>query len=473
MTNQWMGRSSATVKDETDRCRIEAANFRSESLKEKIWILYILMQPFLDIGTSLMLQFTDLPLTIGIGVRMAFLVLAGWWVLDFGFRNKQWKTLIPLGLLALYFLLNFVINFVFKVPYNFIAEVTFLAKAAYPIVIFLAFRNLVLEGRIRRPLLVQVWTINAVVVSLLIVLPHYLGLSFESYNATYEGSVGWFNAANETGVILTLLYIGTLIHYFGTKPGALLPLGAIAGVALSTYLMGTKVAIGSYAVMTVVAIALLLFKKKWSKIAVLSISLIAVFIAVDQSPAAQNSRIAEEQQKLKEEMYQDQEKYFTEDEIAEIEMFQQYREASHPILTKILSSRDLYVLMHYDYFQKADWPRKLFGLGYASEYGLDTKMIEMDYFDFVFSFGLILGVIGTAVLIMVVYRLVKKSFLELFRTNRDIGDILLIVGILLVFAVSFLAGHVWFAPAVSTYVAILLAVVYGDILKRRNGRKSA
>src|SRR5699024_1275661 len=55
----------------------------------------------------------------------------------------------------------------------------------------------------------------------------------------------------------------------------------------------------------------------------------------------------------------------------------------------MLSSRDLYVSEIAQDFYHAPLLRKLFGLGLAGDYGRYPKMIEMDFFELFFSFGII------------------------------------------------------------------------------------
>src|SRR5699024_9704446 len=60
-----------------------------------------------------------------------------------------------------------------------------------------------------------------------------------------------------------------------------------------------------------------------------------------------------------------------------------------PLLQKILSSRHLYLQETKDDFMEADILRNAFGLGYAGDYEQGPKIIEMDFFDLFFSYGII------------------------------------------------------------------------------------
>lgn len=431
-------------------------------MKEKIWLYFILLQPILDLLTSLMVNKTTLPVSVGILVRVVFLVCIVVFVLRYFINHKQFKPLIGIGFLAVFILLHLGINFISKEPFSLVSEVTFLTKALYPIFVFIAFYILYRGKEISRSKLLKALSFNTIVVSAIIVIPTILGISFESYNSSFAGSIGWFNAANETGAILTILFSFTLLLYFESLNWSALPLTAIVGTTVAVYLIGTKVATGSYILIAVFALALFLLKKQWVKSAVMLVALAGILYGVNQSPVAENTKIAEEQTQMRQELYQEADKHYTKEQVQNIMMFQDYREMSHPIITRILSSRDLFLLMHYDYFEEAEMSRKLFGMGYASEYHREAKMIEMDYFDFVFSFGVIAGLGLTVLMAIVVFKTIKFIFIELFNKQRNSGKMLIAFCSLLMLGVSFVAGHIWFAPAVSFYYAMLLAMLFSN-----------
>src|SRR5699024_11452860 len=107
---------------------------------------------------------------------------------------------------------------------------------------------------------------------------------------------------------------------------------------------------------------------------------------------------------------------------------------------------DSYLRDTYADFQAAPTKQKLFGLGYGGNYTKEPKTIEMDFFDLFFS----IGIVGTVVMFLaglaLVYQLVTWNITFIYLYS--LGGVGLIMGI------SFVAGHVFFAPAVISYVAI-------------------
>src|SRR5699024_6034369 len=121
------------------------------------------------------------------------------------------------------------------------------------------------------------------------------------------------------------------------------------------------------------------------------------------------------------------------------------------LMTKLLSSRDVYLQVIKDDFKKAKRIRKAFGIGYAGDYSTDPKLIEMDFFDMFFSYGMI----GTLFLLIPLLYLFKK----IIAYPIYIEKVILLFTLCLCFGIAFLAGHVIFAPSVMTYLSILFLAI--------------
>jgi len=112
-------------------------------------------------------------------------------------------------------------------------------------------------------------------------------------------------------------------------------------------------------------------------------------------------------------------------------------------------------------FLEAPLLQKLFGMGYAGNY-LDTpKLIEMDFLDLFYSYGIVgffvflLPFIYAIATITINFKLNKSKLYKL-----EFG--LVLCSLILGLAIAFIAGHVLFAPAVSIYLAVLLAYIFAD-----------
>ena len=416
-------------------------------------------------------EYPELPLTIGIIVRMLFVALTFFYILHYFYKRNEKKMLYANIVIIGYFIIHFLINFIFKGHYDVVAEISFLAKAAYPFQLFFFSYIFLKNNWSAKEKIFEIFTFNLFMLSMFVIIPTKLGLSFESYSFSYEGSIGWFNAANEISAILAYLlpFVILTIHQGSYR---ILGYITISAAAYSSYLIGTKVSLGSTILILLGAAIFLFLKNKYKlskPIIFIVIPLIALVISLNQAPAVKNIQVTQVDLEEKEYNYQHKNELFTAKEIAKIERIQELKSKSLPLLTKVLSSRDIYALQHFEYFKDAPLSRQLLGLGYASEYYYEAKMIEMDFFDFLFSFGLI----GTSILLFVLSRKLGqfgKVILSHIR-HKDYSAFVyfLCLSFLFLCTISFLAGHVIFAPSVSIYLAISLAFIF--ILVEENRQK--
>ena len=130
----------------------------------------------------------------------------------------------------------------------------------------------------------------------------------------------------------------------------------------------------------------------------------------------------------------------------------------NPLLKMILSSRNHYFENTYSDYVHSGFLQKLFGLGYAGFYESSPKLIEMDFFDLFFSFGII-GFIVFFLPVLYMFFIVLRKLLIHWKTFFRLENLLLLLSTCLGFGIAFFAGHVLSAPAVSIYMAIILVLV--------------
>lgn len=123
------------------------------------------------------------------------------------------------------------------------------------------------------------------------------------------------------------------------------------------------------------------------------------------------------------------------------------------LMRKLLSSRNIYFQDMKSDYEAANRLRKAFGLGYAGDYKQEPKLIEMDFFDLFFSYG----IIGILCLTAPLLYLVKQVLSAILPINIEKMTLFITLGIC--FGIAFLAGHVLFAPSVMTYTAILFVTL--------------
>ena len=109
--------------------------------------------------------------------------------------------------------------------------------------------------------------------------------------------------------------------------------------------------------------------------------------------------------------------------------------------------------------------QKLFGIGYLNN-GKIIKIAEMDYLDTIIH----QGILGFMIIYFTYFKclfIIFKTYLKRFKINYlDIEKSSMIISIIISILCAFLTGHVLATPAVSIFVALLVAMGYNDIYER-------
>ncbi|REJ08799.1 hypothetical protein DYE48_12280 [Halobacillus trueperi] len=478
----------------------------NRELFEKLLLIFIIIQPILDILTYFSMQALNASLTIGIIVRVLFMA-ASLWFIFFGNSSRLKKYVITyLIALAAVLTIGLIYNFFAKPIFNPFLELQFLAKTVYfPIMLgayLLLFttldKTLIVRMRIMKSI-----TIAMVIIAVSMFLAILTGTSSETYEWSKFGFKGWFNSGNEIGSIIAisfpLVYIYTLnkvdhlkkLYYF-------IPMIFIALVSI---LLGTKV--GFFAVLGASVIVFVSYLIYWliSKVKATTkeshlhlrlisslIFLILFLVATPFSPTFSNvsgdvGQINEQREATEDPDQDGIEEGAGEDPSGEegdgtkggddaAAALGEQALIESPILKIILSSRNIYFAHIYGMYEEADVVQKTFGMGYAGNYEDIRKLIEMDFFDLFFSFG-ILGIL----LILAPFLIIAGLFLKLlFKAPGEMlhpQNILILLSIGFGTGIAFLAGHVLYAPAVSIYLAISIVLLLTNMLQLNNRLRKA
>ncbi|WLR49018.1 O-antigen ligase family protein [Halobacillus litoralis] len=473
----------------------------NRELFEKLLLIFIIIQPILDILTYFSMQALNASLTIGIIVRVLFMA-ASLWFIFFGNSSRLKKYVITyLIALAAVLTIGLTYNFFAKPIFNPFLELQFLAKTVYFPIMLGAY--LLLFTTFDKTLIVRMRIMKAITIAMVIIaVTMFLAILTGTSSATYEwnkfGFKGWFNSGNEIGSIIAisfpLVYIYTLNKVDSLKK--LYYFIPMIFIALVSILLGTKV--GFFAVLGASLIVFVSYLIYWliSKVKGVSkeshlplrlisslIFLILFLIATPFSPTFSNvsgdvGQINEQREATEapdgdgteEEAGEGDEGTKGGDDAAAALGEQALIES--PILKIILSSRNIYFAHIYGMYEEADIVQKSFGMGYAGNYEDIRKLIEMDFFDLFFSFG-ILGIL----LILTPFLIIAGLFLKLlFKAPGEMlhpQNILILLSIGFGTGIAFLAGHVLYAPAVSIYLAISIVLLLTNMLDLNNRLRKA
>ena len=271
---------------------------------------------------------------------------------------------------------------------------------------------------------------------ILIFIPTILGIGYQTYEIAKAGTLGFFNSANEIGGIISLLTPIMFIIFYYSKN--IIPKVILVVMYLTVILMmGTKTPL--LALMITIGMSLLykwikLIKEKKYKSIIISLSIVIIgiiglIIVMPKSNFYKN--IQTHLDYLKVEKITD---IFKEEELIDHFIFSQR-------LTFLRNKSKLY--------NKSNIYQKVFGIGYTKD-NKATKLIEMDYFDILYSHGVAGFIIFFIIMIYVLYRLLKKEkqiTYEKYMTH---------VSLLLIIFLSFFTGHIITAPSVSLISIILI-----------------
>ncbi|KGX94084.1 hypothetical protein N781_01610 [Pontibacillus halophilus JSM 076056 = DSM 19796] len=456
-------------------------------------VLFIVFQPILDILTFFYIRNFESSITIGLVIRVLFMGISALFIL-ISKNSKLKKYVISyLVLLAVVMGAGLLYNYFNKPIFSVFSELQLLAKTAYYSVMFCSFILAFQYWNGFETISQKVYrSINGamLIVSLSMFLAILTGTASETYDYNKFGYKGWFFAGNEISAIIAISFplvyllalkrttsIKSAIHYI---PAVLLAITAI--------LIGTKV--GHFAMLIAVIILSFTYIIRWivslvqtkhdreGKAKMIASILFLAFallltpfspsfanVSNDVTKIKENTNITDDEQETEEENEIFDEENGTSNEKGEEETRprKDREQIKSEILSTVLSSRDVYFLNTYSDFKKAPIYQKLFGMGYAGNYEDKPKLIEMDFFDIFFSYGIVGSIIVLLPLLSIMVLTVTKLFTnpKLVFSPHSIG---ITVSILLGLGIAFFAGHVIFAPAVNIYLCVTMALLFYYLL---------
>ena len=456
----------------------------------KLFIIFLIAQPAIDIITSVFVRFFDTSVTLGIIIRMLMLIAVLYYSLFvLQFKRKKYLVgyIVLIGVYAIIYVLNVII---FKDVSVLFTEVKSLIKLIY-FPVMLASLFCIFEER-KDFIKPKNFITPGIIYVLLIIVALITNTSFFSYPNGKLGSVGWFYAPNEIGAILAMIFPVFLVYIVKNYKRAVNYIFLVMYIFVCLW-MGTKapmlgIMITFGAVALIYLIKLITKKQKIkSAIVMFSSGLLAVviFFALPYTPGGKNLNIHLDNANVQGiqdffdsddigneeyEVYVD-----VEDEEDEQDMCVHDGISQHSVdnaTNVIYSSREKFLKRVSASYHKASLREKILGMGYVSD-SHDTMnvMVEMDFYDVFFRLGVIGSIIYFMPLVFIAV-IILIRFLKRFWTNLCNDDVVgHILGVLLALGLAYIAGHVLTAPAASLYVALLIIGLYKSLETRTNGQR--
>ncbi|MEY8350000.1 O-antigen ligase family protein [Bacillus cereus] len=447
-------------------------------------LLFIVLQPILDLLTSFSIYTLHMSATVGIVVRFAFMALTlGYLFFNWKQPNNK-KYVLYLVLLGIVLAAGFVNNLIIKHPISFGQEIKFILKSTYPIVLLfgyiLVFKELK-DKQYASDKLITYFLYATLIVSIVMIVSIASGTDFSSYSYDKVGSRGWFFAGNELSSILAITF-PMVVLYSVQKTTSFSKIYYWIPTILAMYagiMVGTKVGYG--AIVLTLGITLLfsfieyiVHRKKVGKGITHLVNTLVVLVVLGSllavtplTPIAKNMgihlQIYEDKKLASEEQARKEGKVITEDP-EEAKRHAEGKLTSGEMNSLIYSDRDKFLQVYKQYYKEAPTSQKLLGMGYAGNYPDkdNIKLIEMDFHDLFFAFG----IIGFLLYLLPFVYFGARLFIRVitnFKSIMTVRYMLLASVIMLALGIAFTAGHVLTAPAVSIFFVVILAYVIVDL----------
>jgi len=313
---------------------------------------------------------------------------------------------------------------------------------------------------------------SSLMISAVFIIAQVTNTSMQNYARSKEGWTGWFYAGNEIGAIMSILLPITMLYAVQktNKWSDIKYWTPFVALSVSMLALGTKVGYGGIIVVLlstlIGSLALWVWKKQltFKMNSILSGLFLTVLIAVTPFTPVFNNMYAhlgilgidfsnEEDPELGQGEEPGEEDVLDEEPTINREQFQNL----------VFSSREAYAQNYEVQFAVAPTSQKLIGMGFAGNYDEPTKeepikIIEMDFHDFFYSFGILGFIYVIAPLIYFAGKYLLDFVINL-KTRFNYFAVFTGISFLLGIGISYTAGHVLTAPSVSIYLAALLAVL--------------
>ena len=402
--------------------------------------IFILLGPIIDLLTGLCLHLFEIRFTIGIVLRVLFLLFICY-ITIFVYDKK--KLIFPYLVIIIYSILYAIGIILYKNGVGIFTEIQGLVKVFYFPILLISLYSIRDEINISKMTLFTTLFLYLI----FIFVPIILGVGFETYKITKAGTLGFYNSANEISGIISLLTPIMFTVIVSSKK--IIPKMILASMYFVVILMiGTKTPLIALSI-TVIAIILYLrrdyfikmqFKKIIISVIILLIGVSGLLLIIPKTNFYKNI-----------ETHLD---YLELENVGEV--FEDEELVDHFIFSQRLTFLDRKAAL----YRKSNVYQKLFGIGYLKSNGKATKMIEMDYFDIFYNHGIVGFIIFFSITLYVLWKVLRKE------KTLNFESYMTFISLLLIILLSFFTGHIITAPAVSL-ISIILILEFPKRKKKR------
>lgn len=407
-----------------------------------IIIIFLYIQPVLDVITAISINYFNIELTIGSILRLLFLTFCIYYLLFIN-KNRNKYNISYLIINLIYILIFGIYIYIKKDLSTFVYEIKNILNTFYLPISILTLYNIFKEEKntIKMKHLINIYCIYII----LVFIPSIFNIGFKSYSHSKEGNIGFFISANAVGNTLSLLLPFVIYYLFNLKNKYTIKLLITVGTLYVFLSMGTKVPVLSIILISI--LILIYYFIKWIKnkeynkyiatIGVIVIIGISSLLIIPKTSFYKNLEIHR--------------KYLGFDHYYEVV-------TNYNLLDKFVFSERLTFLKHtYSNYKSSNIFEKLIGIGYVEKYNTikeNRKTIEIDYFDVLYRHGIIGTIIFFSIFIYIISINIKYIFNKL-----DTKKYAYFISILIILLLSLFSGHILITPCVSIYVALVLTTI--------------
>ncbi len=431
---------------------------KTETLK--IFLFFLLLQPFLDISYFLGDAFKINGIKYcSVIVRSLFLIFASVilirrLILNYK-KDQNIKKYLLLLLIIGYSSLFLIDNFFKSNMFELVVEIKQYSKVLF-MPVALLFSYYIIDNQNSQKIS-KLLSKNAVLYSLLILIAQTTTIVMSSYTTNKLGNSGWFYSPNEIGATLAILFPVLVYHFLNDKKISLFwSTIMIVSYASSGLVIGTKVPMLAMLIVLAFYVGYLLLKtffdknKKNIKIALIKVlvPMIAIAFLFPITPTAKNLNIHLKMLK---------------DKTSSRVMTEESK-----IKNYILSSRDEYNDLQLGQYSKSNIKEKALGMGFYNNNQF-TKFVELDFNDLLYKIGVLGSISILFAPIYILFESIKFFFSEKIYKNINQKIFFYGLSVCLGFGIAAVSGHVFFSPSSSIYLVIVLILLNKEI--KRAGAK--
>lgn len=421
----------------------------------KVLGIFIILQPIIDIITSIMINEYNTNISIGMIIRFFFLIYA----LVYLYKYKDKKTIIYLLIWLLYISINLIGNFIIKDNFIIVSQLKLLLKMVYfPISLLFFYKYFKNNNELDS----NVFTHTAMLVGISLLLSSITNTSYCTYDAHIncfnDGTIAWFNSANEYGLILIALLGLTLSSFI--KKINIFNILSLSAIIIFLTMLGTKASfigligiLGAYVGYYI--ITYFIDKNKFKNIYKVLFLIVVIFSVLISTPVLP---ITSNLQGTKDRRIDELNNGDCENCCLDLLNGEDPNESESVRTTLVFNGRDNFININKNFYKKSNIFNKLFGITSQGNY-LDGNeyfhINERDFHDLLIFYGIIGLLIELLLPLSLIVSLVKKV-LKNIKVIFD--EEFIIYGLIISFILlgSFMAGHCLFSPAVSFYLALMI-----------------